>query len=149
MRYTKLSVLLLAIVGMTLFAACSEESGNNGEAGSDGETADGALPKFEWDRTNHDFGTIQQGEVVTYTYKFTNTGDAPLQITEVKPSCGCTAPEWSKDPIEPGATGSITVEFNSEGKSGKQQKSVTVLANTDPRATKLEFTAQIEGGEES
>ncbi len=100
---------------------------------------EGPLPAFEWESTEHDFGTINEGDVVTHTYKFKNTGAVPLIIENVKPSCGCTAPHWTKEPIPVGGTGEIQVEFNSKGKPNAQVKTVTVTANTWPQSTVLRF----------
>lgn len=83
--------------------------------------------KFEKDTMN--FGTIKQGEVVNYEFKFTNTGKEPLIITEAHGSCGCTVPEYPKEPIKPGGKGVIKVTFNSAGKSSMQIKTVTLSSN--------------------
>lgn len=84
--------------------------------------------KFEVDE--HNFGSIKQGEVVNYDFKFTNTGKEPLIIANASGSCGCTVPDWPKDPIKPGASGVIKVSFNSSGKSGMQDKTVTITSNS-------------------
>lgn len=90
---------------------------------------------FEVDK--YEFGAITQGEVVAYTFKFKNTGESPLIISKVQPQCGCTdLKTWPQQPIAPGETGEISVEFNSEGRSGAVNKSVSVIANTSP-STKL------------
>lgn len=111
---------------------------------------EGPLPAFKFERTEYDFGAIREGEKVAYTYKFTNTGEAPLIVQSVQPSCGCTAPDWSKEPIPVGATGFVKVEFDSNGKQGIQNKVVTVNANTWPKSLILRFKAQVnpkpEGG---
>jgi len=111
---------------------------------------EGPLPAFKFERTEYDFGQIKEGEKVIYTYKFTNTGEAPLIVQGVQPSCGCTAPDWSKEPIPVGGTGFVKVEFDSNGKQGVQNKVVTVNANTWPKSLILRFKAQVnpkpEGG---
>jgi hypothetical protein len=104
---------------------------------------EGPLPAFKFERTEYDFGQIKEGEKVIYTYKFTNTGDAPLIVNSVQPSCGCTAPDWTKEPIPAGATGFVKVEFDSNGKQGIQNKVVTVNANTWPKSLILRFKAQV------
>lgn len=100
---------------------------------------EGPLPSFEWTNTEHDFGTINEGESVTYSYKFKNTGEAPLIIESVKPSCGCTAPNWTKTPVPVGGEGEVMVKFDSKGKKNAQNKTVTVNANTWPKQTVLRF----------
>ena len=91
-----------------------------------------------------DFGTIKQGESPEFTFTFQNTGNEPMIISNAKGSCGCTVPQWPKEPIAPGATGEINVKFNSKNKTGKQNKTVTLTANTTPPTTKLRVTGQIE-----
>ncbi len=92
----------------------------------------GPTTTIEFEETNFDFGTIKQGDKVTHVFKFRNTGNEPLIISNAKATCGCTVPEWPKDPVPPGATGEIKVVFNSRGKSNKQNKKVTITANTNP-----------------
>ena len=102
---------------------------------------EGPIPSFEWAGTEHDFGTFNEGDVVTYTYTFKNTGESPLIIESVRPSCGCTAPNWTKTPIPVGGEGTVDVKFDSKGKPNAQNKTVTVTANTWPKQTVLRFKA--------
>lgn len=104
---------------------------------------EGPLPAFKFERLEYDFGQIKEGDKVAYTYKFTNTGEAPLIVQGVQPSCGCTAPDWSKEPIPVGGSGFVKVEFDSNGKQGIQNKVVTVNANTWPKSLILRFKAQV------
>lgn len=104
---------------------------------------DGPLPVIQFETTEHDFGTITEGEKVTYTYKLKNTGDAPLIIQDAKPSCGCTAPDWTKVPIPVGGEGFVKAEFDSKGKPNVQNKTITVTANTFPKQTTLKFKAMV------
>ena len=90
------------------------------------------------------FGTIREGEDPEHTFTFKNTGDEPMIISNAKGSCGCTVPSWPKEPIAPGDEGEINVKFNSKGKKGSQNKTVTLTANTQPPTTKLRVTGQIE-----
>jgi hypothetical protein len=110
---------------------------------------EGPLPAFKFERMEYDFGQVREGEKVAYTYKFTNTGDAPLIVQSVQPSCGCTAPDWSKQPIPVGGEGFVKVEFDSNGKQGIQNKVVTVNANTWPKSLILRFKAQVNPKPES
>ncbi|MEO1052906.1 MAG: DUF1573 domain-containing protein [Bacteroidota bacterium] len=102
---------------------------------------EGPLPEFEFAQTAHDFGEINEGDVVEHIFTFTNTGDAPLIIQNATGSCGCTVPEWSKEPIPIGGTGEIKAVFNSKGKPNTQNKTVTVTANTWPETTRLSIKA--------
>ena len=87
--------------------------------------------------TEYNFGKVKAGEKVEHEYTFKNNGKEPLVISNAKGSCGCTVPEWPKEPIAPGASGKIKVNFDSKGKSGPQTKQVTITANTDPVQTIL------------
>ena len=104
---------------------------------------EGPLPAFQFDQTEHDFGTINEGQKVIHVYKFKNTGDAPLIIQEAKGSCGCTASDWTKVPIPVGGEGFVKAEFDSNGKPNIQNKTVTVTANTWPKQTVLKFKAMV------
>ncbi len=88
--------------------------------------AQGAL-KFKQEK--HDFGTIKEGTVATYSFEFTNTGKTPVVISNVQPSCGCTTPEWTREPVMPGKTGKVTASYNSAGRPGNFNKTVTVMNN--------------------
>jgi hypothetical protein len=100
-------------------------------------------PVITWDKSTHDFGNMVQGEVVEHTFKFTNTGNEPLVITNVQVSCGCTTPKgWPRDPVMPGASAELTVAFNSAGKMGAQTKPVTIVSNSTNDA-KIVFTAVV------
>ena len=107
---------------------------------------EGGSAAFEFNNeggTVWDFGTIIQDEAPEFEFTFTNTGNEPMIISNAKGSCGCTVPIWPKEPIAPGATGTINVKFNSKGKKGTQNKTVTLTANTTPPSTKLRVTGEI------
>ena len=89
------------------------------------------------------FGKVTEGDLAQHVYKFKNTGKAPLVITNASGSCGCTVPSWPKEPIAPGAGGEIKVSYNSTGKSGREEKEITVLANTIPNKTTLRISALV------
>ncbi|MCU0443276.1 MAG: DUF1573 domain-containing protein [Microscillaceae bacterium] len=95
------------------------------------------LPKFQFETTVYDFGEIKEGQIVKYIFKFKNVGKTPLVIQNATASCGCTVPEWTKEPIAPNAEGELRVEFNSAGKTGQQLKTVSINANTIPSVTEL------------
>ncbi len=107
---------------------------------------DGPQPKITFEKEEYDFGTIAIGEKVIYAYNFKNTGDAPLLIADVKPSCGCTSlKDWPKDPIAPGESGKITIEFNSSGFPGSITKTIAVNSNAIPKSTYLKLKGQVNG----
>lgn len=86
-------------------------------------------PVLTLEKSSYDFGDIHQGEIVEHVFVFTNTGNEPLLITNVQASCGCTTPQWTKEPVMPGGKGEIKVGFNSAGRSGIQSKSLPVISN--------------------
>ena len=104
---------------------------------------DGPTATMDFASIDHDFGTINEGDVVEHTYKFKNTGEAPLVIQSAQGSCGCTVPEWTKEPIPVGGTGFVKAKFDSNGKANAQNKTVTVTANTWPKQTVLRFKAMV------
>ena len=93
----------------------------------------------------HNFGRMKEGEQREYDFEFTNTGKEDLIIEDCKGSCGCTVPEWPKDPIKPGQSAAIKVKFDSTKKEKDQEKSVTILANTEPEIrTIIKIKAYVE-----
>lgn len=90
-----------------------------------------AQGKIEFEKNTHDFGVVEEGATPTYLFYFKNIGDDTVRLSSVKPSCGCTSPFWSKDPIAPGDTGSIKVVYNSKGRPGPFNKAVNVVSNAE------------------
>jgi len=90
-----------------------------------------------------DLGTIKEGDTIHHTYIFTNTGNHPLIIADVRASCGCTIPSYSKEPVLPGQTGQVDIRFDSRNREGKQRKSIFITANTQPETTTLKFQAKV------
>ncbi len=102
-------------------------------------------PVITWEKSVFDFGDVVQGDKVEHTFKFKNTGNEPLIITNVQVTCGCTTPKgWARDPIAAGQSSEITVAFNSLGKFGKQNKVVTVVSNAvNPEGAQISFLANV------
>jgi hypothetical protein len=130
-------ILTLMVFGAFVFSSCKDNASAKIKA-TNVETAKerdarislgGAI--IELDKTEYDFGSIVDGEIINGTFKITNAGKTDLILTEVKPSCGCTTPDWPKDPIAPGASGEIKFTFNSAGRVGKQNKSITIRSNAE------------------
>lgn len=103
----------------------------------------GPITQITFDKLEYDFGVIEEGTIVSQVFTFTNTGDEPLILSDAKGSCGCTVPEWPHEPIQPGETASLTVEFNSKNKWGKRRQKVTLTANTDPPQSFIYLTGEI------
>lgn len=93
---------------------------------------------------NHDFGSIDQNTTNEKVFTFTNTGTEPLIISNAKGSCGCTVPNYPKEPIAPGATAEIGVVYRPGKQKGKQRKTVTITANTEPTTTILNISAEVQ-----
>jgi hypothetical protein len=94
--------------------------------------------------SNFDFGKVKKGDKVQHVYEVTNTGTNPLVISEVKPGCGCTVPDFTKEPILPGKKGKITLHFDSTNFDGAVNKYADVFANVEKAPIKLTFTANIQ-----
>lgn len=101
------------------------------------------LTTIQFDKTEHDFGTIQEGDVVHTSFVISNTGKHDLLISNCLGSCGCTVPVWPKNPIKPGKSAEIEVSFNSSAKIGEQQKTVNVFTNSEPPNTNLIIKANV------
>ena len=97
-----------------------------------------------FDKEEHDFGTLLQGEVVSYSFHFTNAGNIPLIISSVTTSCGCTVGDYPREPIEPGERGSIKATYDSKGHQGFQSRTLTVMSNTIPAKTKLRLKGTVQ-----
>ena len=107
------------------------------------------VAKITFEEESFDFGEVEEGDVVTHVYKFTNTGKVPLVISNARSTCGCTVPSWPKDPIPPGEGGELEVRFNTKNKKEKQQKPVTVTANTYPSNTKVFLSGYVRPASEN
>lgn len=134
-----MAAIAVASIGVTL-AQDSKVQATTKTA--DTKTTSGAEMKFEKDEFN--FGTIKQGDKVEYAFEFVNTGKDPLIITEAHGSCGCTVPEWPKEPLKKGEKGVIKITFNSAGKMGLQDKTVTITSNATDSPKILHVKGNIE-----
>lgn len=163
----KTGIFLFAALMLMSIAACERSGSGTGEGGDSTATkgseattstdpnattaepvSNMPLTTVEFMEESHNFGEVAEGDKVEHVFKFKNTGSNPLRVNNVKPSCGCTTPDWSKDDIAPGAEGFVKVEFDSKGKRGVQKKSVTVtFENTDPKNKILNFNCEVTGAE--
>lgn len=109
---------------------------------ADGKT-NGSLPDIKFEEETHDFGRITQGEKVSYSFRFKNTGNTSLIISSASGSCGCTIPEFPKKPVLPGEEEKINVIFSSEGKSGIVEKSISIVTNCEPSTKIIYIKADI------
>ena len=158
------NLIVLSLSSLLLLMSCQDASKKIKETEQTIETSNKNAPEinaqiidsdsgdaaFEWTSEGGlvwDFGIIQQGDSPQHTFTFKNTGSEPLIVVNAKGSCGCTVPKKPEEPILPGETGEIHVQFNSKNKKGAQNKTVTVTANTTPPTTKLRVTGTIEVNE--
>ena len=101
-------------------------------------------PVITFTEQSHNFGTVaENGGKVTHDFVFTNTGDANLVITDARADCGCTVPEYPKNPIAPGKTGKIRVTYNPLGRPGGFHKVITIRANTKPKNTAIKISGVV------
>lgn len=101
-------------------------------------------PSISWDKTKHNFGTFkEEAGKQTAKFEFKNTGNENLIITNVRSSCGCTAPEWTKEPVKPGESGYVDATYNPKNRPGKFNKSITVTINGKPRTTVLRISGNV------
>jgi len=134
--------LLLVVMSVTVFTAQAQEKvneavktakdakeGANFFEDDDGNMIETTKPIFLFEKETHDFGEIEQGPKFDYEFKFKNIGNEPLVITGVKASCGCTTPEWPKQPVMPGEESIINVVYNTKGRKAKFNKSITITSN--------------------
>ena len=146
-------MLLLAVIAAMAFTSCKEDAANKVKAENVEEAAQRdsqavVYPKISFEETEHDFGTIDQGTNVEHTFTFTNTGNAPLVITNATSSCGCTVPTWTKEPIAPGESGELLVKFNGSGQN-QVTKTVNITANTESGQEQLKIKAFVTPKEQS
>ena len=116
-----------------LMAACNGGGGKKPAAAATDANDTTKVARMTFEKQTHDFGNVTQGEVVEYSFKFTNTGNKDLLIQKAEASCGCTVPEWPKEPIKPGESGYMKVKFDSHGRpEGYTEKELFIQANTNP-----------------
>lgn len=142
--------IVLAALSLGMFMiSCKEDASKkvNAENVESAKARDEQIkeggPRIKFDKTEHDFGIITEGDIVETVFSFTNSGKSELIITSAKGSCGCTVPEYPKEPIMPGESGQIKVKFNSTKRLNLQQKQVTLTTNTGTGQEILKIRAQV------
>lgn len=140
---------LIFAIAVIALAACSQgqKAGVGSDSISNSASAEGKssddLPEIKFEEEVFDFGPITQGEKVSHAFTFKNVGSKNLIISGASGSCGCTVPEWPKEPILPGGSGKINVVFNSEGKSGLMEKTVTLVTNCEPATRVIRIKTEV------
>jgi hypothetical protein len=129
-------ILGLSALCLIAFTSCKEDASKkineeNLVEAAERDANSSKFPVLEFDKKEHDFGEIEAKTAVETVFKYKNTGEAPLVITDIKSSCGCTVPQdWSKEPLASGESGQFTVKFNGSG-TNAVSKTITVTANTE------------------
>lgn len=141
--------LLTILVASAIAVSCNNQKATESQADSASVSTDGSQSSasISFETNSYDFGKINEGDKATHEFKFTNNGISPLIISNATATCGCTVPEYPKEPIAPGKTGVIKVVFNSAGKTGMQHKIVTLTTNANPSTTELYLTGEVKGAE--
>lgn len=146
----KNTLLALTVVG--LMVGCGNQNTGNTNQSADGPeataikdtTAAQQQGVIQFEESAFDFGQVKEGDVVEHIFKFKNTGTAPVILSQVSASCGCTTPDFTKEPVLPGKMGEIKVSFNSLGQVGTQQKIITVSSNAENRVTTVQIKGVVE-----
>lgn len=144
-------ILALSALSLVAFTSCKEDASKkindaNVVVAAERDANSGKFPVIEFEKTSYDFGEIQANQQVETVFNYTNVGDAPLVITDIKSSCGCTVPEdWSREPLGKGESGHFTVKFNGSG-ANKVTKTVTITANTERGTENVSISAFVKGG---
>jgi len=126
-------------VFIVVLACCSANRQDSPGSEEPGDLA----AEISFEKTEHDLGRILQGETVGYSFRFTNVGESALMILEAQASCGCTVPRYSRKPIPPGESGVIEVVFDSFGRMGQQNKTVSIRTNAMESNVQLTLKADI------
>lgn len=125
----------------SLFILCLGYAVLGQTTGADSAAVNGA--KITFQEASFEFGEITQGDKVSHVFTYENTGNEPLIISNVRTTCGCTATNWNREPLAPGQSAELTVNFNSIGKMGMQNKVVTILSNATNSAERIKITANV------
>jgi hypothetical protein len=139
----KRSLYLLSFIALIAISSCDRRSPQQKLEDMIPTKYVNAKTVMSFQDTLFDFGTIPQGAVVKHVFSFKNTGKNDLLIVNGFGSCGCTVPEYPKQPIKAGESAEIKVQFNSEGKEGMQNKKVFLIGNTEPTTTVLTIKAMV------
>jgi hypothetical protein len=142
----------VVIIVIFLLGACASDNKtdsittdliDNPNTAANQEADKDILPYFEFEEEVKNFGQITQGEVVSTSFRFKNVGQSDLIISSAQGSCGCTVPKWPKEPIKPGEESVVEVTFDSKGKHGMQNKTITLVANTIPNTKVIALKGEV------
>lgn len=134
--------IVVVFIMFCVLSACNSEVKSE-ETTTEIQAKEKGLPVMSFKEEKHNFGDIVQGEKVSYSFIFKNTGASDLLISSASGSCGCTVPTFPKEPIKAGQEGKIDVVFDSDGKSGLVEKTITLVSNCDPSNKILTINSNI------
>ena len=135
--------LIIGLFAITILFACTNNTKTTSTESTNPPSDPQTTTSIKFTKDVFEFGKIKQGDNVSYAFMFKNTGNLPLIISNATATCGCTVPNWPKEPIKPGAIGKIDVVFNSTGRKGLQDKIITVTANTNPAENKVHLIGEV------
>lgn len=147
-----MKIIYFALLASLSFYSCNNKAKNGEEIpvediqnvrSADNPDKPNAFPKIVFAETHHDFGKVYEGEKVAYSFSFKNEGDADLIIHSATGSCGCTVTDPPKEPIKPGDKNEIKATFDSNGRVGKNSKTITVKTNASDELTTLSFDVEV------
>lgn len=142
-------IVALSLLSLVAFTSCKDDAKSkvneqNVAAAAERDATAGDFPEISFEEQEHDFGTIINGTPVETVFKYTNTGKAPLVVSNIKSTCGCTVPQdWNKDPLAPGDSAQFTVKFNGRG-SNQVSKTIILTTNTEKGSESVKIKAFIE-----
>jgi hypothetical protein len=145
-------ILILLIISPMILLSCRQKSADKellpsdivkNPNSADGMIDEGDMPRMDFETDFHDFGRVIQGEKVSFGFKFKNSGKSDLIISSVSSSCGCTVPDFPKTAIKPGESHKIDVKFDSEGRRGFQNKTITISSNSQPGTQVVRIKAEV------
>lgn len=143
-------IFLFFSLSISLLCSCSGDADHDPRFGKalstdlvkNGFSSD-RLPEISFEQSEYSFGKVNEGEVVKTTFRFTNTGKSDLIIGDAKGSCGCTVAKFPTEPLKPGKSSAIEVEFNTAGKRGTQRKTITLITNSEPSTRVLAIKGEV------
>ncbi len=145
----KKAILGLSALCLVAFTSCKEDAtskinSDNVAAAAERDASSSEFPVITFEEAEHDFGKIINGTAVETKFKYTNTGDSPLVVSNIKSTCGCTVPsDWNRDPLAPGESSEFTVKFNGKG-SNQVSKTITLTTNTEKGTEAVKIKAFVE-----
>jgi hypothetical protein len=142
-------ILSLSVCCLIAFTSCKDDAASkvnpeNVAQAAERDATAGDLPSINFDKVEHDFGTIPNGIPVETSFKYTNTGKSMLVVSNIKSTCGCTVPsDWTKE-VAPGETGEFKVKFNGKGNGNQISKTITLTTNTEKGSEQVKILAFVE-----